>query len=185
MSAPRKPLVRRLTRAYERGASWNWYYWKAVVRCDGREITLASVPARYVQAIEAGTLTRAQATQILASQSASSLEGFTPYVPLWSEALSQVLGMRVDAKRAALFGLAALDLAREGKWSEAFEACWAAGEIEQAYSGRVTRWRPMLYLLATELVASDHEHARDERVRSTAEAASRASRPRHAGRRRD
>jgi hypothetical protein len=45
----------------------------------------------------------------------------------------------------------------------------------------VTRWRPMLYLLAAELVASDHEHARDERVRSTAEAAARASRPRHAG----
>lgn len=185
MSSPRKPLVRRLTRAYERGASWNWYYWKAVVRCDGREITLASVPPRYVHEIEAGRLTKAQATQILASQNAPTLEGFTPYVPLWNEALSRVLDMRIDARRAALFGLTALDLAREGKWFEAFEACWAAAEIERAYSGRVVRWRPMLYLLASQLVASEHEHAGDERVRSTAEASARASRSRHAGRGRD
>lgn len=178
----RKAFSKRLIRAYERGAGWNWAYWKSYVRNGGHEVVLATVPARYVHAIEAGTLTKAQATQILASRSAESLEDFTPYVPLWDEALSQILAIRVDARRAALLGMAALDLAKEGKWFEAFDACWAAGEIERAYSGRVMRWRPLLYLIAEELVRLGHEQAGDLRVRSAAEAAARASRSRHAGR---
>lgn len=185
MSLPRKAFVKRLVRAYERGAGWNWVYWKAYVRHGDRELMLASVPARYVHAIEAGTLTKSQATQILASHSAASLEDFTPYVPLWGEALDQVLSIRVDARRAALLGLTALDLAKEGKWYESFEAAWAAAEIERAYSGRTVRWRPFLYLVAGELVRLNHEQSGDTRVRSTVEAAARASSTRHAGRGRD
>lgn len=182
MPPARKSLQRRLIRAYERGAGWNWAYWKSYVRKDGYEVVLATVTPRYVHAIEAGTLTKSQAAQILASRSAASLEAFTPYVPLWDEALSQILAIRVDARRASLLGLAALDLAKDGKWFEAFDACWDAGEIERAYSGRVVRWRSLLYLIAGELVRLGHEQAGDIRVRSTAEAAARASRSRHAGR---
>ena len=181
MSPPRKAFVKRLVRAYERGAAWNWVYWKAYVRHAGQEVMLARVPARYVHAIEAGALTKEQATHILASRTAASLEAFTPYVPLWDEALTQVLLMRYDARRASLLGVAALDLAREGKWFEAFEAVWAAREIERAYSGRVVHWRPLLYLIAGELVRLDHANARDVRVQSTVEAAARTARPRPAG----
>lgn len=176
--------MRRLTRAYERGAGWNWVYWPAVVEDGTRRMPVAQVPARYVTAVESGALTEEQVAQILASRSARSLEDFTPFVPLWRSALAQLLAVRVDARRAALLGMTALDLAKEGKWFEAFEASWDAAEIERAYSGRVIRWRPMLYLIVTELVASGHVRANDLRVRSTQAASARAARSGHDRRRR-
>ena len=179
MSPPRKPLVRKLTRAYERGAGWNWVYWRAMVGDGPEQIPLASVPARYVLDVETGALTHEQAAHFLASRQARSLEDFTPLVPLWRSALAQLLAIRFDARRATLFGQAALDLAKFGKWFEAFEACWDAAEIERAYSGRVMRWRPLLYLLVAELVASGHDRADDFRVRSTQAAAARTARARH------
>lgn len=163
-----KAFKLKLRRAYLRGARWNWVYWRAAVRSDGREILVASVPQRIIVAIEQGLMTRHQAAQILSSQGSRSLEAFTPYVPLWSEAILQLLHLRVDARRSSLLGLAAVDLYDNGKLYEAFDAAWMAAEIEKQYAGRVYKWKPLLYLLADELVRLNHERAKqDARVRSS------------------
>jgi hypothetical protein len=173
----------RLARALARGAKWNWVYWRATVRVDEREVLVAAVPHRVVQAVERGELTRLHAAQLLASRAEPSLDGFTPYVPLWAEALAQLLALRVDARRAALLGQTAHDLALAGRWAEAFEAAWGAAEIERSYAGRPTKWRSLLCLVAQELVRSGHVRATtDPRVRSAAEAPAGTPRPRHEGR---
>lgn len=185
MSRRLPPLPTRLARAYARGASWNWVYWRAVTRLDEREVLVASVPQRLVQAVERGEMSRQHAAQLLASRDSSSLEAFTPYVPLWGEALSLLLALRIDSRRAALLGQTAHDLALEGRWRDAFDAASAAASIERAYSGRVVKWRAFLGLIAQELVGSVHGTERlDSRIQSAAEAAVGDPRPRHEGRRR-
>jgi len=182
---PLTSLPTRLARALARGAAWNWVYWKAVIHADEREVLVASVPQRLVQAVERGEMTRRHAAQLLASRDSPSLEVFTPYVPLWSEALSLLLSLRVDARRATLFGQTAQDLALEGRWREAFDAASAAASIERAYSGRVVKWRALLGLITQELVHSSNGLERfDSRIQSAAEATLGDSTSRHEGRRR-
>ena len=89
----------------------------------------------------------------------------------------------VDARRAALLGQTAHDLALAGRWAEAFEAAWGAAEIERSYAGRPTKWRSLLCLVAQELVRSGHVRATtDPRVRSATEAPAGTPRARHEGR---
>jgi len=135
--------------------------------------------------VERSEITRLHAAQLLASRNSPSLEAFTPYVPLWSEALALLLALRIDAHRATLLGQTAQDLALEGRWRAAFDAVSAAAAIERAYSGRVVKWRALLGLIAQELVRSAHGLERlDPRIQSAAEAALGDPRQGHEGRRR-
>lgn len=180
---PSTPLLKRrlitaLRRTHLKGASWNWAHWPAVLKQDAVTITLAAVPLRFVQLIEQGALNPQQVATTLALRSSGGLKDtFTAYADLWLEAVVMLLGIRQDAKRAALYGRAALDLALAGKWQAAFEPAWAAAEVERAYTGRAMRWRPFLYVIAKELLRSLDGDTRDPRLRSVAQASAGAARP--------
>lgn len=143
----RADFVRRLRRAYARGVAWNWVHWPHEVRSEEMVVLTARVSPRYIHAIERGELTVDQAARAIAVGLMPSLEQSAPYVALWAEAVRYLLAMRDDARRAAVFGRTATDLALEGKWEAAYSACLGAASIEQRYIGRPKHWRPLLVLL--------------------------------------
>jgi len=143
----RDDFVRRLRRAYARGAAWNWVYWHAEIRQGDLAVLVARVSARYVQAIERGDLTPPQAARAIATGLMPSLERSEPYVDLWEQAVQLLLIVREDAHRAKGYGRAATDLALEGSYKAAYDACLAAAAIEQRYAGKPMYWRPLLSLL--------------------------------------
>lgn len=143
----RNDFVRRLRRAYARGASWNWVHWPEVIDRDGMTVLVARVSPRYVHAIERGELTVEQAARAIAVGLMPSLERSTPYVGLWADAVRYLLAVREDAKRASVFGRTATDLALEGRFEAAYSAALGAASIEQRYAGKPKHWRPLVALL--------------------------------------
>lgn len=143
----RTEFVRRLRRAYARGATWNWVYWHHEIRRDDLVVLVARVSPRYVQAIEKGDLTPPQAARAIATGLMPSLELSAPYVALWQEAVELLLVVRDDARRARGYGRTATDLALAGSYKAAYDACLAAAAIEQRYAGKPLHWRPLLSLL--------------------------------------
>jgi hypothetical protein len=150
----RRKLRNRLSGALYRGRCWTACYWRQDFEYDHEVATVAAIPAYLLRLVEAGKMSQAALVGLMAARATSQ----SPQISnaLWDEAVSFALGVREDARRAAACGDAAVAMAEEGRWMDAFHAARQAHLLEAQYVTKTRYWHSLLYTLARELVALGH-----------------------------
>ncbi len=175
----------QLRRGVSFGRRWISCYWKETFTHEGREVLVAEIPLNLLQRIECEDLTTDTLVDLMTSMTARrremTVEDYEIFKGLWDEAVHYALGVRVDARRAWVYGEYSLVLAKRKEWMSAFKVAKQAFDLERALSGHARYWHRLLYMFANLLIGFGYG-LKHPFLRSFSQTSHRASPARHARR---
>lgn len=150
LSEPRRPpkrVIKRLMRALKSAKRWRGaIYWKESFKWGACEVLAACIPGNILSRIESNDIAVLEASVLM------SYRLFDSDIPhtLCEETILYCLGVREDAKLAAIAGEAAVEAFKNNNFKAALDYAHQAYKIEYEHSKRARFWSQLLYTIYEE-----------------------------------